>query len=220
MIKIFCDGACLGPAGSPGAWAMQVHYTNGVIAEMGEPIEETTNNRAELTAVINAAKHLREGEATEAIIYSDSRYVVDNLVNNLKSWIERDYRNVMNDDLWREMATLNPWKYKWQWIKGHHGQNAVTDEENFLHEAQERVDQLANHLARRKPVSFFFGKPDEKANRGNYPCYIVVHNLKFQRFDQWDRCRQYVEGKKNIKFKKVKSFLEEQEVLRKWGIKI
>lgn len=134
-IEIFTDGACSGNPGS-GGW--------GAILRCGETEKElsggaadTTNNRMELTAVIEALKALkRECEIT---LYTDSRYVMDGVNEWLPNWKRNDWRTtnkksaVKNVDLWQELDQLLPkHKIKWVWVKGHNG-----------HPENERVDKLA-----------------------------------------------------------------------------
>lgn len=143
-IEIFTDGACSGNPGA-GGW--------GAILRCGETEKElsggeaeTTNNRMELTAVIEALKALkRECEIT---LYTDSRYVMDGVNEWLPNWKRNDWRTtnkksaVKNVDLWQELDQLLPkHKIKWVWVKGHNG-----------HPENERVDKLARAQSKRESV--------------------------------------------------------------------
>ena len=139
-IEIFTDGACSGNPGA-GGW--------GVILRCGETEKElsggeaqTTNNRMELTAVIEALKALkRECEIT---LYTDSRYVMDGVNEWMPNWKKNGWRTtnkksaVKNLELWQELDSLLPrHKIKWVWVKGHNG-----------HPENERVDKLARDAAK------------------------------------------------------------------------
>lgn len=139
-IEIFTDGACSGNPGA-GGW--------GVILRCGETEKElsggeaqTTNNRMELTAVIEALKALkRECEIT---LYTDSRYVMDGVNEWMPNWKKNGWRTtnkksaVKNLELWQELDSLLPkHKIKWIWVKGHNG-----------HPENERVDKLARDAAK------------------------------------------------------------------------
>ena len=139
-IEIFTDGACSGNPGA-GGW--------GVILRCGETEKElsggeaqTTNNRMELTAVIEALKALkRECEIT---LYTDSRYVMDGVNEWMPNWKKNGWKTtnkksaVKNLELWQELDSLLPrHKIKWVWVKGHNG-----------HPENERVDKLARDAAK------------------------------------------------------------------------
>lgn len=134
-IEIFTDGACSGNPGS-GGWGA-ILRCGETEKELSGGAAETTNNRMELTAVIEALKALkRECEIT---LYTDSRYVMDGVNEWLPNWKRNDWRTtnkksaVKNVDLWQELDQLLPkHKIKWVWVKGHNG-----------HPENERVDKLA-----------------------------------------------------------------------------
>ena len=110
MIHIYTDGACLGNPG-PGGWGAVI-IEDDITTELSGKEADTTNNRMEVTAVIEALKKL--SQESEIIIYSDSTYVINTMVKNWK-------RN-KNKDLWdlldRQMIGR---KVKWKWVKGHSG---------------------------------------------------------------------------------------------------
>lgn len=135
MIEIFTDGACSGNPG-PGGWAA-ILRCNEHEKELWGGESATTNNRMELTAVIEGLNALkRKGPVT---IHTDSRYVLDGASQWLKNWKARgwktaDKKPVKNDDLWIRLdSACKPHKIKWLWVKGHAG-----------NELNERADALAN----------------------------------------------------------------------------
>lgn len=134
-VQIYTDGACRGNPG-PGGWGALLRY-QGHELELygGEP--DTTNNRMELTAAIQAFQALKR--PTEAIITTDSTYVMKGITEWLPNWIRKGWRTagntpVKNADLWKQLATAQAThQVQWLWVKGHAG-----------HPGNERADQLAN----------------------------------------------------------------------------
>ena len=138
-VDIFTDGACSGNPG-PGGWGSILRY-GGHELELsgGEP--STTNNRMELTAVIEALKKLNQ--KCEVTIYTDSKYVADAFLQGWiwgwikKGWRKADGKPVLNTDLWKTLLyEISKHEYKIIWIKGHAG-----------HPENERCDILATSRA-------------------------------------------------------------------------
>ncbi len=117
-IKIFADGSSLGNPG-PGGYAAILKYNDSEkIVSGGEP--NTTNNRMELKAVIEAIKVLKEPCTIEII--SDSQYVIKGINEWLEGWIIKSFKNVKNDDLWKEYIKVSDiHEIKGTWVKGHAG---------------------------------------------------------------------------------------------------
>ena len=134
-IDIFTDGACAGNPGV-GGWSAILRYKS-FEKEISGGCLSTTNNRMELTAVIEALKILKE--KCEVTVVTDSQYVV-NAVNNkwLFSWADNGWKNaknkqVPNRDLWEKLIKLmNSHSTTFVWVKGHNG-----------HPENERCDVLA-----------------------------------------------------------------------------
>ncbi|MEO7775521.1 MAG: ribonuclease HI [Steroidobacteraceae bacterium] len=133
-VTIYTDGACRGNPG-PGGWGA-VLSVEGCEKELSGGEMQTTNNRMELTAVIEALFALKRGVAAD--VYTDSQYVMKGITEWLPNWKARGWRTadkkpVKNQDLWerleREAARH---RLTWHWVKGHAG-NA----------GNERVDKLA-----------------------------------------------------------------------------
>ena len=138
-VTIYTDGACSGNPG-PGGWGAILEW-NGIEKELsgGEP--ETTNNRMELTAVIEALRLLREPCIVE--LYSDSKYVIDALSKGwargwkARGWVKSDKKPALNPDLWEQLLALTDiHEVRCHWVKGHAG-----------HPMNERCDQLATTAA-------------------------------------------------------------------------
>ena len=136
MIKIYTDGACKGNPGIGGWGALLVHNEQSIEIFDGEL--ETTNNRMELMAVIEALNHASSMN-DDVQIYTDSSYVqkgIQEWIHNWKmnGWRSSNKKPVKNQDLWQELDTLNSsLNVEWFWVKGHAG-----------HPGNERADFLAN----------------------------------------------------------------------------
>lgn len=121
-VTLYTDGACSGNPG-PGGWAAILEY-NGYEKEISGGKKPTTNNRMELTAVIEGLNLLKEPCCVE--LYSDSKYVIDALEKGwLESWQKNGWRKadkkpVLNVDLWEQLITLTKkHKLSCHWLKGH-----------------------------------------------------------------------------------------------------
>ena len=138
-IEIFTDGACSGNPGA-GGWGAILRY-NQQEKELAGGEDDTTNNRMELTAVIEALKALKE--PCNITLYTDSRYVMDGIEKWIFNWKKNNWKttnkksDVKNADLWRELDSLREnHEIRWVWVKGHAG-----------HPENERCDTLARNEA-------------------------------------------------------------------------
>jgi len=135
VVEIYADGACKGNPG-PGGW--------GVILRSGSHERElhggeaqTTNNRMELTAVIQGLRALKG--PSEVRVYTDSQYVQKGISEWIHAWKRRGWRTadkkpVKNVDLWQALdEAARAHRVEWHWVKGHAG-----------HPENERADALAN----------------------------------------------------------------------------
>ena len=134
-VDIFSDGACKGNPG-PGGWGAVLRFGDQEKEIFGgEP--QTTNNRMEMTAVIEALSQLKR--ASKVRVYTDSQYVQKGISEWLPSWKARRWRTaanqpVKNVDLWQRLDVLAAQHdVEWLWVKGHAG-----------HPENERADALAN----------------------------------------------------------------------------
>jgi len=135
QITIYTDGACKGNPG-PGGWGVLLQY-GGHEKELYGGEQETTNNRMELTAVIEALKQVKY--SCHIDLYSDSSYVLNGITQWLANWKKNNWKTaakkaVKNEDLWRELDQLvQTHQINWHWVKGHAGEPG-----------NERADELAN----------------------------------------------------------------------------
>ena len=142
-VDIFTDGACSGNPG-PGGWGAILRYKDTDKCISGGEAE-TTNNRMELSAVIEAMKLLKE--PCEVTLWTDSKYVADGLGKGWAAgwkkngWRKADKKPALNPDLWDELLSLyDKHDVTIQWIKGHasHPENekcdrmAVAESQKFL----------------------------------------------------------------------------------------
>lgn len=137
-VKIFTDGACLGNPG-PGGWGALLRYGT-TEKELSGGEAETTNNRMEMMAAIQALEALKS--ACEVDLYTDSKYLLQGITEWLPGWKERgwktaDKKPVKNAELWQRLeGAVARHKIKWHWVKGHSG-----------HAENERMDELARIAA-------------------------------------------------------------------------
>jgi len=128
-IQIYTDGGCIGNPG-PGGWAFVAIENGGEEARKGA-VRETTNNRMELTAVIEALEYVRGRSGMEresrVQIVTDSEYVRRGISEWIHKWIRNgwqttDRKPVKNKDLWMRLNALQePLSVEWGWVKGHSG---------------------------------------------------------------------------------------------------
>ena len=133
-VVIYTDGACSRNPG-PGGWGVVLRW-NGTEKELhgGEP--QTTNNRMELTAAIQALEALNR--PSQVRLHTDSTYLLDGITKWIAGWQRNGWRTsakkpVKNEDLWRRLVeAMNGHEVSWLWVKGHAGD-----------EGNERADALA-----------------------------------------------------------------------------
>ncbi len=122
MISIYTDGACSGNPGI-GGWGAVIIYDSGnpVFIHGGE--QNTTNNRMELNAAINAILYFKNKENLE--IFTDSKYLKDGIEKwihkwKLNNWKTSTKKPVKNKDLWLKLdSEIARHNIKWNWVKGH-----------------------------------------------------------------------------------------------------
>ena len=121
-VTLYTDGACSGNPG-PGGWGAILEY-QGAEKELSGGEAVTTNNRMELTAVIEGLSALKEPCIVE--LYSDSKYVIDGLSLGWaeswrqKGWRKADKKPALNPDLWERLLELTAiHQMRYHWVKGH-----------------------------------------------------------------------------------------------------
>ncbi len=134
VVDIYTDGACAGNPG-PGGWAAILRY-KGTKKEISGFESDTTNNRMEMRAVIEALGKLKR--TCRVRVHSDSQYLKDGITKWIhgwkrNGWMTKDERPVKNRELWEALDELSQrHRVEWVWVRGHAG-----------HPENERCDELA-----------------------------------------------------------------------------
>ncbi len=139
--EIYTDGACRGNPG-PGGWGvLLIAGKHRKTLHGGDP--ETTNNRMELMAAIEALNALKSGQ--RAVLHTDSKYVMDGVNEWLPNWKKRGWKTaskkqVKNKDLWQALdEAVARHEIDWRWVRGHDG-NPGNEEADAL--ANRGIDEL------------------------------------------------------------------------------
>jgi ribonuclease HI len=132
-VTIYTDGACSGNPG-PGGWGVLLRYGRHE-REISGGEAETTNNRMELQAALEALRALTQ--PCDVILFTDSEYLKKGITEWLPNWKRRNWRRkggkLANVDLWMKLDDeISRHRIQWRWVRGHAG-----------HAYNERVDRLA-----------------------------------------------------------------------------
>lgn len=131
-VMLFTDGACRGNPG-PGGWGVFIRR-DGQETHLSGHEDNTTNNRMELTAVIEGLKSIEAGATVE--ITTDSQYVQKGITEWIHNWKRRGWKTsnkqpVKNQDLWQALdAEVEKHHTTWHWVRGHsgHPENEIADQ--------------------------------------------------------------------------------------------
>jgi ribonuclease HI len=150
--SIYTDGACSGNPG-PGGWGVVIYFVDGSVHELGGAVAQTTNNRMEMQAAIAALEFLKAAGQADVNLYTDSEYVKKGITEWIGGWKRKGWKNsqgkpVLNQDLWQILDQLNSPQVKWQYVRGHAG-----------NEGNERCDVIAR--------AFSLGRTPELITPGN-----------------------------------------------------
>ena len=147
-IEIYTDGSSLGNPG-PGGWGAVVVINEKIEHELGGHHKDTTNNRMEMQAVIEALKYViskeNPTEKMEVIIHADSAYVLGGVTTwvanwEKNGWVTSNKKPVMNKEVWQELISLVRvfnGELSWKKVKGHSG-----------HIYNDRADEIATQSAK------------------------------------------------------------------------
>lgn len=230
---IFTDGASRRNPG-PGGWgAIVVLHSN--VTELGGAEQHTTNNRMELSAAIAGLSLV--SSHSSVTVYTDSNYMIDGITKWIQGWKRRDWitkekKEVLNRDLWEELALLVERKdenISWQYVSGHVGIPG-----------NERCDEIATSFAAGEkphlyqgPISHYgidilnvtadavkqVAKTQSRSHsKAKAYSYLSMIDRNVERHVTWSECEKRVKGK-NAKFKKALSADDEREILKSWGVK-
>ena len=235
-ITVFSDGAAKGNPG-PGGWGVVAITPDGAVTELGGSEAHTTNNRMELTAAIEGLAHVRRLDGPVAV-YTDSTYVIKGIREWIHAWRRRGWKtiegsDVLNRDLLERLDQLVNERGKggvtWHYVRGHDGVCG-----------NERVDEIADTLARGQPVELYrgslllYGRPvldvpedtTVPARRASSAAkstakahsYLSVVDGQLVRHATWADCERRVKGRSGARFKKALSAADERAILKEWGL--
>lgn len=238
-IVAFADGAAKGNPG-PGGWGVILVTPAGEVRELGGGAPHTTNNRMELTAVIEA---LRAAQALHGplALHTDSTYVIRGIREWIHAWRKRGWKtvsggDVMNRDLWEALAGLAAARsaaerIAWHYVRGHSGVPG-----------NERADAIAEGHAAGRPPALYTGPlvrypvavldlpedtsvPARKSGSGRAQktrphSYLSLVDGEVARHATWAECERRVKGRSGARFKKAASPSDEAVILRAWGVTV
>jgi len=230
-IIIYTDGSSLGNPGS-GGWGAVIALTDGKIKELGGKEKNTTNNRMELTAAIEALHEVGK-TSDEIILYTDSNYTINGITNWVKGWkkndwMKRDKTEVLNRDLWEKLINVVSGKtIKWTHVAGHSGMVG-----------NERADDIATSFAgcvkpelyKGDVLGYGFNITDtsydkkmksarEKIrtrSKARAYSYLSLVDGVLTRHETWSECEARVKGKLGVKFRKTLNAEDEKSIMREW----
>lgn len=230
---IFTDGACSGNPG-PGGWGAILISPLGKVKELGGAEKNTTNNKMELTAAIEALTALTKVKtlsSKEITIYTDSKYVIQGITGWIFGWKKNgwktsDGKDVSNKELWESLLRVvqeNNFKVEWLYIPAHMG-----------FPGNERCDEIAVTFSQGYSADLFQGAksdysvsvdqvpspaaPSEKKSQKIPAVYLSFVDGTLYRDKDWKTCEARVKGRPGAKYKKIERAEEEVETLKKWGL--
>ena len=234
-IVVFTDGAAKGNPG-PGGWGVVIATPDGRVTELGGGARHTTNNQMELTAAIEALRHLR-GAAEPIALYTDSMYLINGITKWVHGWRGRGWttaegRPVLNRELWERLAALAGERGRggisWRHVPGHADIPG-----------NERADAIAVAFAAGRPIELYDGPllkypiaihdlpdgaapPVHRAGRRSASqaapySYLSLVNGQPARHATWAECERRVKGVSGARFKKAMTAADEADILAGWG---
>ena len=242
-IIIYTDGSSLGNPGA-GGWGSVILLPDEKVIELGGYEKESTNNRMEMTAALEALKIIqkRKPEAKTILIHTDSAYLLNGITMWIYAWVKNNWQtktkdDVLNKDIWEALYKVesnlkNKYEIEGIKVKGHDGV--------FLNE---RCDEIATGFsAQTHPIVFtgnvkdyekLFGKithaekkdstkkVSTKKSSSKKDAYSYVSEVggKIHVDSTWVECEKRVKGKSGAKYKKVFSKVEESELIALWSLK-
>lgn len=228
-IIVFTDGSSRGNPG-PGGWGTVVVEGDAVL-ELGGREVNTTNNRMEMTALLEALLSIGTTSKT-IVVYIDSSYVVKGMSSWIigwkkNNWKTADKRDVSNKDLWEKLDEAGEGrKIEWKLVEGHVGIIG-----------NERCDEIATEFADNKPPTLFDGcidqyrldilnvssekvaKKSKDRSKLKAHSYLSFSGGEFMKHKTWAECKEWVNGKSNAKFRKAISEEDEAAIMKEWGVK-
>lgn len=210
---VYTDGSCIGNPG-PGGWAVHAELTGGQVVELGGGELDTTNNRMELRAAIEAVRLTRSCPAVTVI--TDSTYVRGGVTGWLAGWKRNGWRTgtdgpVANQGLWVELDELADERVTWEWTRAHVGTPGNERCDRIARWFAESVAPL-DGAARRDP-------PRRKPTTPGGAAYLSLVDGIVARHATWDACAKRVHGVRGARYRKVRNADEERAIVATWGLR-
>lgn len=232
-ITIFTDGSSRGNPGNGGWGAIVIHEDH--VQELGGKEAHTTNNRMELTAVIQALQYVSQlptnNPQLTTVVNTDSSYVLKGATAWVHGWKNNNWKtkskdNVLNQDLWEEYLLVSEKLHiSWNLLKGHFG-----------NPGNERCDEIATGFADNTKPTLYSGshtdyaidvfrvvqsvdqkKKKTKTNSKSKPySYVSFVDGVIQTHATWSECEARVTGKRGALFKKSFSVQDEKNIIALW----
>lgn len=236
-LTIFTDGACSGNPG-PGGWAAVIFGPRKVF-ELGGSVANTTNNRMEMTAAVEALKYILSKQkkfSGHIDLFTDSKYLINGIMTWVHNWRRKAWKtaageDVVNQDLWKELLELSESiKVSWFYVPGHSD-----------HPVNDRCDIIAVDFSKgREPLLFSGNKEDyfiqiedvpihfeknisasqegyKKSGQKGIKSYLSLVGGKLVRHADWNSCERRVKGRPNVRYKKANGPEDEIEIALSWG---
>lgn len=230
---IFTDGSSRGNPG-PGGWgAIVIIQRSHLCSEFGGREENTTNNRMELMAAINALKAVETG--SENIVYTDSSYLINGITKWVKGWQKNGWKTktkdeVLNKDLWLQLIEMCENKnVDFKYVGGHVGIAG-----------NERCDKIATSFADNVKIDLYNGslsgypisdiekvsQDSDKVKKGKSSksnskkpafSYVSFVNGKIEIHSNWTDCEKRVKGAKGARFKKALNKQDELALVKEFS---
>ncbi len=245
-ITVFTDGASSGNPG-PGGFGAIIVFPEGRVVEIGGANSQTTNNRMEMTAALEALNAISKRNIenkNKIVVYTDSAYLLQGIGGWVYAWQKNNWKtktgeDVANRDLWEELFKIElglKFKYdiKWEKVKGHSG----------IH-GNERCDEIATEFSlgkrpllftgtlkeykklvggdvlkikkREKPEKVGKSKKTEKP-KGQVYSYVSMVGGMIETHKTWPDCEARVKGKSGARFQKSMSSDEESEIIARFTL--
>jgi ribonuclease HI len=231
----YTDGACSGNPGR-GGWASVILSPKGTVKEIGGASTATTNNKMELTAVIETLRSLKP--KSQVILLTDSSYVLNGITKWIYGWRKNNWVNstgeaVANKELWEDLLNESKkFTIDWRYCRGHIGIAG-----------NERADIIAVAFSKNDYIDLYFGKASDYSHNllplpekvdipsynnnktksvssGEKPYYLSYSNGVVRIHEDWKTCEGSTKGISGAKFKKVKNQHEEIQTIKDWGLDI
>lgn len=234
---VFTDGACSKNPG-PGGYGAILYSPEAKVFELGGGEPSTTNNRMEMSAILESLKALK-AVSEEVRIYTDSMYFINGITKWIFGWKKRGWKTaedkeVLNKDLWLEidsLVTSMSLKPKWFYVPGH---------SQFM--PNERVDEIAVAFSKNRPFSLFKGdyssydvdlfKDIKKVETGEFKkssskkssskgkkaySYVSLVDGVVKTHKTWPECEARVKGRSGVRFKKALSASDEEALIKEFS---